>query len=150
VGTARSRATPETASAINPANTNGTTQRSATALRCTKTGSCRAFTPQMRDISQVTGEVIRKATPMLNIVTAMLFMAPSSTTAGFILAWVYLFRLGPTDEYWACMDANARAFKGTYQAEEVFLAADADCERPPGLTEQAAQATLKATAVTYQ
>jgi hypothetical protein len=31
--------------------------------------------------------------------------------AGFILVWIWLFRLGPTDEYWACMDAHARAFK---------------------------------------
>jgi hypothetical protein len=46
--------------------------------------------------------------------------AVALSVAGFILAWVYLFRLGPTDEYWACMDAHARVFKGTYQAEEVF------------------------------
>jgi hypothetical protein len=38
------------------------------------------------------------------------------------------------------MDSHARAFKGTHQAEEVILAADADCSRPPGLTEQAAHA----------
>ena len=67
-------------------------------------------------------------------------MAVALSLAGFFLAWIYLFRLGPTDEYWACMDAHARVFKGTFQAEEVFLAADADCERPPGLTEQAAHA----------
>jgi hypothetical protein len=59
---------------------------------------------------------------------------------GFILVWIWLFHLGPTDEYWACMDSHARAFKGTYQAEEVFLAADADCSRRAGLTEQAAHA----------
>lgn len=47
---------------------------------------------------------------------------------------------GPTDEYSACMDSHARAFKGTHQAEEVFLAADADCSRPRGLTERAAHA----------
>jgi hypothetical protein len=66
--------------------------------------------------------------------------AVALSVAGFILAWIWLFRLGPTDEYWACMDSHARAFKGTYQAEEVFLAADAECSRPPGLTEQAAHA----------
>jgi hypothetical protein len=60
------------------------------------------------------------------------------SVAAFIV-WIALFRLGPTDEYWACMDAHARAFRGTgWQAEDVFLAADADCSRPPGLTEQAA------------